>query len=145
MKRELRLAAATAAVMLLAFAANAYADAARTKTGAALTYLMNGSPVYLGSVSVYDGGFADNASTNGGAGFTSFSISDTAFVYAQCNDAAFLQANKLTTDAGTTVGRSLRLDQFEKFPVGMLQPGNPGVSFAATDAGSVQCAVFELK
>lgn len=146
MRKELKLAAAATLACALLFGLNVHADNARAVTGAKLTYLVNGSPVFLGAVSAYDAGFADNQSTNGGAGYTAFNISNTAFVMVQCNGQAFVAARPVSnTDAGTTANNSLRIDTSEKFLVGMLQDGMPRVAISPTDAGSVQCKVFELK
>jgi len=141
MKRELKMAGAVSLLVLGAFTANVWADSGRNKTGAALTYLLNGSPVYKGTVANSDAGFTDNSGTA-----TTFSLDNTAFILAQCDSTALLaQRSANNVDGGTTAARALRLETDEKFLVGLLQPSDPKVSFRAWDAGVVNCKVFEVK
>lgn len=124
---------------------SAHADKTRVTSGPALTYLLNGSPVYLGTIGVSDGGFADNSTTSL-AGASSFSIDNTAFIMTQCNEHMFVINSPIgNVDGGTTGPRSVKVSADVQNIVGALQPGVPYISVAAGDAGIAFCKVFELK
>lgn len=125
--------------LLIGVTATVYADNARTKTGAALTYLLNGSPQYKGTIVNSDAGFTQNSGT-----ITTFNLDDTSLILTQCDSTAFV-CNGHIADGGCTAARSIRVETDEKFLVGALQKGVPIVAARAWDAGSVNCKVFELK
>jgi hypothetical protein len=139
MKRELKIAAAVLLALMLGVVANVQADSMRSKTGYPLTYQLNGSAVYLGTLNdAAPGTFTDNATTS-----TPFAISDSAFIIVQCDVAVYI-INLAYNAANATTAKSMKLAADEKFLVGALQAGTAKLSIDSV-SGAAVCKVFELK
>ena len=119
----------------------------RSITGHELTYLLNGSPKYLGTISdalpmLADGGapFTSNATTS-----TAFTMGDGEMVMVQCDEPAYI-VNLAASNSGARVAKAVELSADEKFLFGMVSKGVPFVSVDTgnADGGAVNCKVFAV-
>jgi hypothetical protein len=139
MKKELKWAALAVFIATSLFAANVYAAYGRNQTGVKLSYLLNGSPVYKGTIADgAPGTFTSNATTA-----SSFTLDNTSLIMVQCDVAVYI-TNLAHGATNTTTAKSLKIAADEKFMVGMLQDGIPLISIDSV-SGAANCKVFEVK
>lgn len=126
-------------LVALLVGAVAYATTGRNTTGAKLSYLLNGSPVYKGTINdAAPGTFTSNVTTS-----SSFTLDETSMVMLQCDVAVYV-INLAHNATNATTAKSPKIAADEKFLVGLLQPGTPVVSVDST-SGAAVCKVFEIK
>ncbi len=111
-------------VVLSFIAVAAMAASGRALNGSALTYNLNGSDQFIGSLS-------------GSAGVAEIKVSDTANIMIWCADAGYFingRAGTTNGDGGSIAARMVPCAAGEKYPIGLLQPGVPYISISNMDA-----------
>lgn len=100
------------------------AVAGRAQVGAQLTYNLNGSDQFVGSAT-------------GASGVAEIKLPEGSNVMIWCADAGFFingRAGTTNGDGGSVSGRMVPCAAGEKYPIGLLQVGNPYVSISNMDA-----------